>query len=81
MQSHPFDVNVNKSPIIALPEHFSPKGNGKTLKSNHISIPTIDLSATCTRLAIRRQKEVCNGNRIGKEDHVISGKPYETTTL
>ena len=71
----------HKSPIIALPEPFSPNSNGKTLKPNHISIPTLDSPAAHTRLATRRQFEVCNENRTEKEDHVISGNPLETITL
>ena len=51
------------------------------MKHNHISIPTIDSPAPHTRLATLRQLEVCNENRTGKEDHVISGNSHETTTL
>ena len=71
----------HKSPIIALPRPFSPNRNGKTLKPNHISIPTIDSPYAHTRLATRKQFEVCSENRTGREDHVISGNPHETTTL
>ena len=72
-----YSPQCHKSPIIALPRPFSPNRNGKTLKPNHISIPTIDSSAAHTRLATRKQFKVCSENRTGKEDHGISGNPMK----